>query len=314
MGTLRLPLVLLAGRDRRPAAGLPEEGREQHRLKGYKAMEVEIAGRPLIAHLLERLRASRAFDPIFLAGPERVYGALAGEVRLVDTDGDFGDNIRAGVEAVTAAGFEAAAVATSDVLPDPQELTAAVDDLERHRPWDFWMLQCRVHDRRALGTSAWKPEYLIVPEGEREAVATVPGHLVAADLKALRLDILYELLELAYRTRNQPVGPRRSKIVRGFLSRLLREDLHRLVTLRRPGVSWDMLWHCLIVVRKLATTGCPQREMEDRLRRVFVRWGHRRRHPERRARVMVADLLSFGRDIDTEEEAREIAHQLEEDA
>ena len=198
------------------------------------------------------------------------------------------------------------AVMTSDVLPDPADLAEAVDDMKRHQPWDFWAAYIRARDRQRLGASAWKPKYLILPDGESEAVAVVPGHLVAADPRTLRLDLLYTLFELAYRTRNQPVGPRRAKIVRSILLTLVGEDLKRLVKLRRPGVTRDMLWPCLTLIRKLTTTGCPQREMEDRLRRIWVKWEHRRRHPERRGRVLITRGVSLGRDIDTEEEAREI--------
>jgi hypothetical protein len=306
-----LPLVLLAGRDRK-GAPLPEAGRDQHPLHGYKAVELEIAGRPLIERLLETLRDSGAFGPIFVAGPARVYAALRG-VELIDTDRDFGDNIRAAIEGVRRRGLVGqVAFMTSDVLPDPGELRAALDDLERHQPCDFWTVECRVRDAGALGASGWKPKYLIRPEGEAEPVATLPGHLLVADPRIARLDVLYRAFELAYRTRNRPTRYRRRVVVSGLLGALLAADLKRLVTLRRPGVTFDMLWNGLALVRKLVTTGCGQREMEDRLRRIWVHADHRRRHPERRGRVMVHDGLTLGRDVDTEEEARELSRQFEE--
>lgn len=306
-----LPLVLLAGRDRR-GAPLPESGRGLHPLHGYKAMELEVAGRPLIVRLLEVLRASGAFGPIFVAGPAHVYAALAG-IELIDTDRDFGGNIRAALEEVRRRGIAGqVAFMTSDLLPDPGELRAALDDLERHQPCDFWMVQCRVRDAGALGASAWKPEYLIRPEGESAAVGTLPGHLIVADPRIMRLEILYRAFELAYRTRNRPVRYRLAVIVPGMLGTLLAADLERLFTLRRPGVTFDMLWNAIVLIRKLVTAGCGQREMEDRIRRTWVHAEHRRRHPERRGRVMLHDGLTLGRDVDTEEEAREISRQFEE--
>lgn len=311
MSTPGLPLVLLAGRDRR-GAPLPESGRGLHPLRGYKAVDLDVAGRPLIARLLEVLRASGAFGPIFVAGPAHVSAALDG-VEPIDTDRDFGGNIRAAIEEIRRRGIAGqTAFMTSDVLPDPGELAAALDDLERHQPCDFWIVECRVRDAGALGASAWKPKYLIRPEGEGEPVGTLPGHLIVADPGILRLGILYRAFELAYRTRNRPTGYRRRVIVRGILRTLLAADLKRLVTLRRPGVTRDMLWDSLVLVRKLVTTGCDQREMEDRLRRIWVRADHRRRHPERRGRVMIHDGLTLGRDIDTEEEAAEISRRFEE--
>ena len=306
----RLPLLLLGGRDRRRKKPHEETRGGQQVLRGYKAVELDVGGKPLIVRLLERLRACGAFAPIFVAGPAKIYESLKDEVHLVDTDSGFGDNIRAGLQAIVAhQGEGRVAVMTTDVLPDPGELAEMVEDIERHQPWDFWCVQCRAEDLRELGASSWKPKYRILPEGETQAIATVPGHLVGADLRVFRMDLLYDIFELAYRTRNQPIGPRRRRMVRGALATLIREDAKRLVTLRRPGILWDMLFNCLALIRKLVGKGCPQREMEDRLRRMWVRWNHRHAYPERRGRVMITSGLSLGRDIDTEEEAREILRE-----
>ena len=302
-----IPLLLLAGRDRRRKKAHEEKRGGQQVLRGYKAMELDVGGQPLIVRVLERVRSCGAFDPIYLAGPKEVYASLADEVHLVDTDGGFGDNIRAGLGQIVARqGAGRVAVMTSDVLPDPEDLAEIVEDLDRHMPWDFWSVQCRADNPAELGTSAWKPKYHIRPEGEVASVPTVPGHLVAADLRIFRMELLYDIFELAYRTRNQPIAPRRLRMVRGALLMLLGADLKRLVRLRRPGILWDMLFNCLVLIRKLVGKGCPQAEMEDRLRRMWVRWAHRRKHPERRGRVLITRGLSFGRDIDTEDEAREI--------
>lgn len=315
MATLELPLILLAGRDRRQTS-LPDGVDDRHLLRGYKAMEVEIGGRPLIVRLLERLHEGGVRGPIFVAGPARVYRELAGEVRLVDTDGDFGENIRASLKAVREDGHRGhVAVLTSDVLPEADELRAAFDDFERHQPLDFWMLVCRAGDPAKLGASAWKPTYLLRPEGESEAAATLPGHLFMADPENLRLELLYSLFELAYRTRNRPTSYRRTVIVRSVLSTVFAIDFKRLVTFRRPIVTRDMLWNGLVLVKKIMSDrGVDQGEMEDRLRRIWVRSSFRRRHPGRRGRVMIHDGVSFARDIDTEEEAREAECHLREEA
>lgn len=311
MATFELPLILLAGRDRRQFA--PPEGRSDlHLLRGYKAMEIQIAGRPLIARLLELLRESGVRGEIFVAGPARVYRELEADVSLVDTDGDFGENIRAAVEAVRGNGHAGhAAVMTSDVLPEPAELRAAFEDFERHQPCDFWMVLCR-SDPKKLGASAWKRRYYVRPEGESAAVDTLPGHLFVADPGVVRLDLLYTLFELAYRTRNRPTSYRRSLIVRSILVRLLAIDLKRLVTFKRPDVTRDMLWNGLVLLKKIVSAGgVDQREMEVRLRRIWVPSRLRRRHPERRGRVMIHDGVSLACDIDTEEEARQAARTAE---
>ncbi len=306
--TTPIPILLLAGRDRRKTS-VPG-GR--HVLGGYKAMELQVAGRPLIVHLIERLRETGAIDPIFVAGPAQVYAELAEEVRLVDTDSTFGENIRAGLEAIlTEYPDSQVACITTDVLPETDELRRLFDDFERHQPLNFWTVECRAEDDAALGSSAWKRRYLIRPEGEERVVPTLPGHLVIGDPNALRLDLLYRIFELAYRTRNRPTAFRLTYVVRNALAMLLGRDLKKLMALRVPNITWSMVVNGLVLLRKLVTTGIDQREMEERIHRVWVRSSHRRRHPERRGRVLVSDILSLGIDIDTEEEAQEITDRME---
>ena len=301
-----LPLILLAGCDRRDGAP-PEARHDLHMLRGYKAKELTIGGRPLIVCLLERLRDCGGLDPIFVAGPAHLYEGLDPEVRLVDTDGDFSENVRAGLEAAAAVGCEGlVGVMTSDLLPDPAELRTALEDIERHRPLDFWIVECRPRTPEELGTSAWKRKYYIQPRGEEKAVGTLPGHLFVADPRVIRLNLLYTLFEIAYRTRNRPTAYRRTVVVRNILATLLFKDLKRLLTLRVPNITYDMLWHGVVAMKKAVTVqGIDQDEVEDRLRRIWVRTSHRRRYPERRGRVMILDGVSLARDIDTEEEARE---------
>ena len=97
-----VPLVVLGGGDRRPAR-LPAEGRGKHPLTGHKGLDLRIGGRRLIELVLERMRASGAFDPIFVAGPAEAYRAAGIGVDLIDTNSSFGVNIGAAVEAASAA-------------------------------------------------------------------------------------------------------------------------------------------------------------------------------------------------------------------
>lgn len=303
-----IPILLLAGRDRRTTI-VPGGG---HVLAGYKAMDLKIGGRPILVHLIERLRAAGGFDPIYVAGPSKVYAGADDDVRLVDTDATFGENIRAGVEAILAEHPDSyLACITTDVLPEARELRRLLDDFERHQPLPFWTLECRTEDDARLGRSAWKRRYKIRPEGEEEVVPTLPGHLIIVDPRALRLQLLYRLFELAYRTRNRPTAFRRVYVVRRSLGMLLAADLKRLLRLRAPVITWGMVINGLVVVKKLVTTGIDQSEMEDRLYRIWVRTSYRRRFPGRRGRVLVSDVLSLGVDIDTEEEAAEIVERVE---
>lgn len=308
-----LPVLLLAGRDR-GSTELPSGGRDQHLLHGYKAAELSTGDRPLIVELVDRLEQREAFGPVFVAGPAAVYEPLlgdrrrAGTVVLVDTDGNLGENLLAGVEAALGRDPEAPlAVMTSDVLPEPGDLDAALEDYRRHLPLDFWLSEIRVPaDRRRLGRSAWKPKYRIRPTGEEQAVATLPGHLVIVEPGIARYRLICAVFELTYRTRNQSVRRRLWRIVRGALGILLAEDLRRLFRLRPPILTAEMLYHGLRLGFRLRDGDIAQETLEDSLRRIWVTRRHRRRHPERRGRVAMLDALSLARDADTVEEAEEI--------
>lgn len=301
------PLVILGGRDRHRSV-LPAGGQDKHPLRGYKAVDTRIGRQTLIEVLTARLRTTGVFDPIYVAGPRRVYEPLGMDVRLVDTDGELGENIRAALAAVAAGGWpHLVGFTTCDILPTTADLELALADLE-HRPrFDFWFPQCRVPDDVArLGSSAWKPRYLIQPTGEPTPVPTLPGHLLVVDAQALRLELIYRIFDLAYRSRNRTVRFRRSMILRHVFWALVAEDLRRLFSLRVPNITWRVLHNGLKLAAHLLAKKLSQRELEDRLRRIFVRNRHFQELPERRGHMPILDVLSLARDIDTEEEAREI--------
>ena len=130
------PLVILGGRDHQSTV-LPEGGRDKHLLAGFKAVEIEIGGRPIILHLIERLRACGAFDPIFIAGPAKVYEPLGTGARIIETDGTFGENLAACVRAlIEQVPGQQAMFTTCDIVPDPEDLRRALDDL--HPRADRW--------------------------------------------------------------------------------------------------------------------------------------------------------------------------------
>ncbi len=311
-----IPLVVLGGRDHATTT-LPEGGRDKHVLRGYKAVRLQIGGRPLIEVLIGRFRDTGTFGPFYIAGPLTVYERLAGgDVHVVDTDASFGDNIRHSIEAVMAA-HPASQVAytTCDILPDPEELRRVLGDLHRHQPCDFWMPQIRAPaDLGRLGESAWKPKYGIRPEGEDTPVPTLPGHLIVADPRAMRLSMAFRIFDLAYSTRNRPVRYRRSWITRRALGALIAEDFRRLLRLRPPNVTAEMVYHGLSVAKLLVSGNAGQRKLEHHLHRMWVRRSHRKRHPDRRGWAPVLDILSLARDIDTEEEARELVDELGQEA
>ncbi|MEE8523232.1 MAG: hypothetical protein V3T72_04815 [Thermoanaerobaculia bacterium] len=308
MESTKIPLIILGGRDR-AGTQLPEAGRGKHVLRGYKAIDLRIAGRPLINILLDRLRACDRFDPIYVAGPRDIYEPVVTGVRFIDTDGTFGGNIRVSLEAVGAElPVQPIAFISCDILPKAEELERALDDYERHRPLDFWALTIRAPvDPHLLGESAWKPKYDIQPEGEDQAVGVMPGHLAIVEPESLRLRLLYIVFDAIYRTRNRPLAYRRAAMGRTLVLTLIGNDLRRILKWRWPTYTWSLASNGLAIVARLMAGNLKQRELETRLHRAVARERHRKAHPERRGRFAILDGLSLAKDIDTEEEAREIA-------
>lgn len=306
-----IPLVVLAGSDPRPAA-LPESGADLHPVSGPKGMALEIGGRPIIDLLLERLQASGYFEPIFIAGPARVYGPERGGCRVIDTDSTFGENIEHGVEVVMkqCPGMPVG-VTTCDILPEDDELHRLMEDYYHHRPLDFWFpVILAPHKKKELGASAWKPRYHIAPLPGQEPRTLLPGHLIVVDPYAVRLPLVYRTFDLAYRSRNQPILYRTGLIVSHIFFGLMVQDLKLLFTLRLPTLTVGVIFNGVMLALHLRKGVITPEELADRLRRIFVRFEHRRKHPERLGRLPLKHGLSLAKDIDTEEEAQEIAEEL----
>lgn len=304
MGGKRIPIVILAGSDRRPAV-LPESGRDKHPLAGYKGAEVQIGGRPLIAALVERIAESGEFDPLYVVGPARAYERLPRPARLIDSDGTIGQNVRRGIEVVQSAhGKTPVAFVTCDILPEADALRRLLESYHAAAPCDLWFPMIAVPADGRLGASAWKPAYRILPGPDQTPVRVLPGHLAIADPEALRLRFLYRLIDVGYRTRNRPIHLRRTVMVRGVVAALLYQDLLHLLAGRMPSLAWSVLSTGISAARRLRAGRLTRSELEQALRRIFVNHRHRRHHPERRVLVPIVDALWLALDIDTEEEAR----------
>jgi len=303
----RIPIIILGGSDRR-SAELPESGRDKHPLSGCKAVDILIDGRPMVEKVVQRLEASGCFGPIYLAGPARVYRAVDAAVERIDTDGSFGENIRASLEAVRVAHpGRPVSFITCDILPDADTLSGLMETYWEQAPCDLWFPLVRApEDPGALGAFAWKPVYRIVPREGEPALPILPGHWVVVDPEALRLDFLYRLFQIGYSTRNRPINRRRIAMVRGVLLELLYQDLRHLLGLRLPTLTWSVLGAGIPAATALREGRITRARLEDAMRRIFVKYRHRRRHPERRILVPLVEGLSLALDVDTVEEAREI--------
>ena len=303
-GEDRLPLAILGGSDPRPGT-LPPAGHDKRALSGPKGALLQIAGRPLIAALIDRARAAGCFGPIYVVGPAEVYEPLALDAELVDAHDSFGENVRTAVE--TLHGRHpgvASAFLACDVLPDEGTLREMVALYRRSTPCELFFPMVRAPERReALGTSAWKPEYAVLPEPGLEPVHVLPGHLMIADLGALRLEFLYRLFNLGYRTRNRPVEQRKRALLRGVLVELLIQDLRHLLGLRAPTLTVSVLRAALGTVRALKAGALTRARLERDVRTVLVTARHRRRHRDGSVRMPIVDALPLAIDLDTVEEA-----------
>lgn len=309
MTTTKMPLLILGGRDHRVAT-LPQGESGKHILRGFKAVDVEIGGRPLIDVLVERVRDS--FSPIYIAGPKAIYEQVDG-VEIIDTDGNLGQNLTACVQAMVEKHPGSQVMFTTcDILLDPQELANALRDFYSHQPVDYWMAQIRVpEDLSELGESSWKPKYYIHPTGEPGPVRVLPGHLIAVDPGIADTDLIIRFFEGLYATRNRTISSRYVVIARQVLMKLFGDDLRSLLRFRWPGRTWQVVYNLIRMARRLAAGVAEQRELEDRLRSIFIRPERTRAFPDIRCRVAVIEGLSIAKDIDTEEEAHEVARANE---
>lgn len=305
MTSLALPLVVLGGSDSQPAE-LPPRGQDSRPLTGCKGVDLLLDGRPLIAELVERLRATDRFDRVFIAGPAAAYEGVVPDAVLIDTDSDFGTNIRAAVEAVRDE-FPAGPVAfsTCDILPTASDLELSFDDYDQAPDCDVWFPIVESPEAAdELGASAWKPRYRLQYQGR--AVPVLPGHLAVVDPEAMRLDFMYRLLRSAYQTRNRPIFVRRAVMLRQMVLGILFHDLLHLTRLRLPTLTWDTVVTGTRGARRLREQKLTQEEAEVGCRKLFVKRRHRRDYPQRRVRLPILPTLSLARDIDTVEEARSL--------
>lgn len=302
-----IPLVILAGRDRR---GDRPDRAGYHDLGGFKAVETTIDGKPLIQIAVERFRDTRLFGPIVIAGPEAVYAPLGLPARIVDTDSNFGDNLKAAVETlVDECQPTRLGITTADIVPEPDDLERVLADYRSHVPVDWWMALHRVEDPKRLQSSSYKPRYLIIPHGETEPIATLPGHLVIANPMAGRRQLIYRIFDLAYASRGKPVAFRRIFIIRRAITTLLAADVRRLFRGQLPVVTVSMLWRGIRLADQLRRGDVQIERFEDVVRKMWATRRHRKRYPDRRGRFSSLQCRSLARDVDTVEEAMELTRR-----
>ena len=316
----KLPIVILGGSDRRPGA-VPTGADSYHFIAGYKGAELKVADGPLIGELLERIRASGAFDCIYVAGPRKVYRDLV-DCSIIDTDSNVGQNIRAAVKQVQKIHGRETGVAfiTYDVLPTAEEiaeLTARLTRGERsdasageELPRSPALALSLVTEKQDLGASVWKPKYRIRPEPGEDPIAFLPGHLAVAWPSKLRTGLFYRTLQLAYQERNKDYDHRRRTILLQLLRLLLWRDFLNLFRLYPPTLTYSVLRHGLRAFMRWRKGELDLRELRWAIGKVIVRRRHFRELELQAVRIAVTAHTSFAKDFDTEEEIEELRQKL----
>jgi hypothetical protein len=277
-------------------------------IAGNKATRVLIDGQPIIHHIVARLAASGGFAPIHVAGPATKFASLDLNAELIDVDGTVDQNIKQAVERVRER-FPQSPIAfvACDVLPDIDTLKRVLERYWASAPCDAFFPLSRVPEsREQLGQSKWKPTYRLLDNPGENPTEFLPGHLVIADPEALRLEFLYRIIGLSYKTRNRSIGYRRNVLVRNVIFELLRQDLRHILALRPPTLTITVISTGIDVAMRLMSGTINRRALEDAARRIVVTTRHRKRFPERRICLPMLDELSLARDLDTVEEAGEL--------
>lgn len=302
-----IPLLILAGSDGK-SKHLPESGAGLHPLIGYKGLDLKIAGTPIIDLLIERIQKSGYFAPLYIAGPKHVYGKNRNGAVVIDTDLNFGKNIETAVSHIIAEkGHGSVGLIAGDIIPNLDEFKHLMEDYEQHSPMDFWFpLIVTPVEKEQMGASSWKPKYHIVETPGDSAKTILPGHLIIVDSGSVRLSLVYKVLALIYRTRNRPILYRLGYTVIHMLVYLLRQDVRRILSARLPTYTIGILYNSVALALRLRKRVIISAELADRLRKVFILYRHRRQYPKRLGRMPLMQGFSFARDIDTEEEAREL--------
>ncbi len=310
MAYSRIPLTILGGSDQKPGQ-LPSSGSAKRPITGCKGIDLRIGDRPLACYIAEQFLESGAFGPIYVVGPLDAYQEVvvsSSISEVFDSDAGFSGNIRTGIEAMRERHpLGQLAMVTCDILPTLEDIGTCVADYRSAAPNDLWFPLVRVPEQASrLGASAWKPRYRIsVPGKETEplSVPVLPGHLAIFDPEAIRLNIIYRLLDIAYQSRNRPVLYRRAFVTRQMILGLLYRDLLNVLSLRLPTLTWDTAVHGGRAALHLSDGTLSQANLEKAARRIFVRRAHRRVQVDSVVRTPILEALSLARDIDTLEEA-----------
>ncbi|MEM7166410.1 MAG: hypothetical protein AAF581_13170 [Planctomycetota bacterium] len=303
----QIPIVILGGSGGHPTQ-LPRAGGGYHPLTGYKGVDLRIQGRALISHLVDRIIGSGAFGPIYVAGPERVYGSGGDSTVVIDTDGGLGDNVRAAVRHTQAQHPDTAvAFIACDVLPTSAELAQLADQYRNATATPLWFPLVAVA-KEDLGAFAWKPGYKFrvepsahILDEKQTSITVFPGHLVIAEPPQLRMAFFYRLAAAVYAARNRSIVAKSRILITRLLPALIWEDLKGIFRGQAPTYAYRMLRTGIKVTRPMRDGQLTLQEAADALSALTVI-----DPAQNPVQLPTIDLISFAEDIDTTEEAHEL--------
>lgn len=304
----RIPITIMAGSDHAPGH-LPESSSDLHSLsRFYKGAEVTVGDTPLIALLIEQIEKSSHFGPVTIAGPASLYQPLELNAKIVDTNGGLGTNLKAALDHhQESSGSSPLALLAYDILLTPEDLDELRLGYEADKPCALWVPFVRKPENdEELGAFGWKPSYRLLPARGMEPVEILPGHIAVLHPEAIRLPILYELLHLAYQTRNYPVATRKRVMLRSVIGKLLLDDLRTLGSLRVPRLTASVITNGLKIAKHLRRGDLVIPELEEAVSGIFLRHDSQSKESGGGVRHPVVDILRLAEDIDTQEEAADL--------
>jgi hypothetical protein len=130
---------------------------------------------------------------------------------------------------------------------------------------------------------------------------------LVADPDALRLDLVLQLLAIAYRTRNRSIATRRRAMVSQVMLSLLSQDALSLLRLRPPIFTATVLTNGLGLARELRSGMALRSDLEQRVAKIVIARRYRKRFPDHGVSLPILPALTWAEDVDTKEEARQIA-------
>jgi hypothetical protein len=303
----RLPLIILAGSDKRRGA-VPDELHEDEMLGGPKGDKLLDSGRCLVEELVQRARDSECFSDIVVVGPQRQYEGKV-SCDLVNVEGNLVCTLESVAETIRTRfnAREPVALSSCDILPTADEFQTLLNTgYAPYRQSHFWW-QLVEATAEQMGASHWKPAYRLSESPGEPKRQLYPGHLVVTRIESLRIRLANRLLQLAYRYRNRMLRKRYLGITFRMLGTLISEDFRNLISGKLPTLTFSIPYHGLSAYFKYQRGELTLRDYENAVSSVMLHREYQHATDCRPVVCTLSPLVSFAKDIDTFAELDELS-------